>query len=318
MKRLFVSRTLTRLLGSVALLIGALMLFAPSAFAQLGSENLRGDYGMKSGSQGPPGLYVGNMFYFYRTDTVKGLSGNELSKVNAKIDVFANLILGNYVTKKKILGGSYAFAAALPILNSALALPSLDLGAQTWGLADMYIKPFELGWHFEKADVVAGYAFFAPTGRFSAGATDNTGLGMWSNEFSAGTTIYFDRDRKWHAASTGFYEIHTSKQDLDFRTGDVLTLEGGVGRTFLKGYANAGLAYVGQWKVTEDSGKDVSPLVQGKKGSMFALGPELNMPVGKRGVFLGFKYLFDARSRLATSGNYLALSLTYVRPSKND
>ncbi len=317
MKRSVLSRVFPRLLVSVALLIGALLLLAPApAFAQLGGENLRGDYGMKSGSQGPPGFYFGNVFYFYRTDTIKDLSGNDLSKVNAKIDVFADVILGNYVTKKKIMGGNYAFTAALPILNSELALPSLDVGAQTWGLADMYIKPLELGWHFKQVDVIAGYAFFAPTGRFSAGATDNTGLGMWSNEFSAGTTMYFDQERKWHAAGTGFYEIHTSKQDLDFRTGDVFTLEGGGGRAFLKGYANAGLAYVGQWKVTEDSGRDVSPLVRGKKGSMFALGPELNMPVSKRGVFLGFKYLFDTRSRLATSGNYLVLTLTYVRPSK--
>lgn len=49
---------------------------------------------------------------------------------------------------------------------------------------------------------------------------------------------------------------------------------------------------------------------------MFALGPELNMPVSKKGIFVGFKYLFDVRSRLATSGDYLVLSLTYVRPSK--
>ena len=113
-----------------------------------------------------------------------------------------------------------------------------------------------------------------------------------------------------------FFEIHSSKQDVDAKTGDIFTLEGGLGRAFLQGYANAGLAYVGQWKVTEDSGRDVSLLVQGKKGSMFALGPELNMPVSKKGIFLGFKYLFDVRSRLATSGNYLVLSLTYVRPSK--
>jgi hypothetical protein len=46
------------------------------------------------------------------------------------------------------------------------------------------------------------------------------------------------------------------------------------------------------------------------------LGPEMNMPVSKKGIFLGFKYLFDAHSRLATSGNYLVLGLTYVKPSK--
>jgi hypothetical protein len=246
---------------------------------------------------------------------VKTLSGNELPK-SPELDIFANVILGSYVTKKKILGGNYGLMVAVPILNTELALPSLNVGNQTWGLADIYIQPLALGWHFKHADAIAGYAFMAPTGRFSASAHDNTGLGMWSNEFSAGTTVYFDKGKKWHAAGTGFYEIHASKKDLDLKTGDVFTLEGGAGRAFMHGYANAGLAYVGQWKVTEDSGTDVSPLVLGKKGSMFALGPELNMPVTKKGIFFGFKYLFDARSRLATSGNYMVLSLTYVRPSK--
>ena len=35
---------------------------------------------------------------------------------------------------------------------------------------------------------------------------------------------------------------------------------------------------------------------------MFALRPELNMLVSKKDIFLGFKYLFDVYSRLATSG----------------
>jgi len=314
-KHSFLLRVLPSRVVCIVLLAGTVLLLAPtSVVAQLGGENLRGDYGMKSGSQGPAGFYLGDVFYFYRTDTVKNLNGDDLSKSPA-IDIFGNIILSSYVTKKKILGANYAFTVALPILNAELALPSLDVGSQTWGLGDMYIKPLELGWHFERADVIAGYAFMAPTGRYTAGANNNTGLGMWGNEFSAGTTIYFDQGKKWHAAGLGFYEIHTSKQDLDFKSGDVFTLEGGVGRAFLQGYANAGLAYVGQWKVTEDSGADVSTLVQGKKGSMFALGPELNMPVSKKGIFLGFKYLFDVRSRLATSGNYLVLSLTYVRPS---
>ena len=185
-----------------------------------------------------------HFFYFYRTDTIKGLSGDELPK-SPEVDIFGDFILGSYVTKKKILGANYAFTVALPILNTQLALPSLDVGSQTWGLSDIYIKPLELGWHFKRADVIAGYAFMAPTGRYTADANDNTDLGMWSNEFSAGTTFYFDQGKKWHAAGVGFYEIHASKQDLDSKNGDIFTLEGGAGRAFLQGYANAGLAYAG-------------------------------------------------------------------------
>jgi len=230
MKHCFLSRVLRSALVSGALLVGTLISLVPtSAVAQLGGENLRGDYGMKSGSQGPPGFYLGNIFYFYRTGTIKDLNGNDLSR-SPDIDIFGDIILTSYVTKKKILGANYAFAVALPILNAELALPSLDVGSQTWGLGDLYVKPLELGWHFKHADAIAGYAFMAPTGRYTAGAKDNTGLGMWSNEFSAGTTVYFDQARKWHAAGTGFFEIHTSKQDLDAKTGNIFTLEGGVGR----------------------------------------------------------------------------------------
>jgi hypothetical protein len=271
MKRSFLLRVSSPLAFLAALLKVTLTLMAPTpALAQLGGENLRGDYGMKSGSQGPPGTYVGDVFYFYRTDTVKDLSGNSVRGATS-LNIFADVILGSQVTKKKILGGNYAFMAALPILNTELALPSLNVGTQTWGLADMYIQPIALGWHLKKADAVAGYAFVAPTGRFTAGANDNTGMGMWSNEFSGGTTVYLDPTKKWHAAGTGYYEIHTSKQNLDSKTGNIFTLEGGVGRAFLGGYANGGMAYAGQWKVTQDTGKDVSLLVQGKKGSMFAL-----------------------------------------------
>jgi hypothetical protein len=271
MKRSFLLRVSSPLAFLAALLMVTLTLMAPTpALAQLGGENLRGDYGMKSGSQGPPGTYVGDVFYFYRTDTVKDLSGNSVRGATS-LNIFADVILGSQVTKKKILGGNYAFMAALPILNTELALPSLNVGTQTWGLADMYIQPIALGWHLKKADAVAGYAFVAPTGRFTAGANDNTGMGMWSNEFSGGTTVYLDPTKKWHAAGTGYYEIHTSKQNLDSKTGNIFTLEGGVGRAFLGGYANGGMAYAGQWKVTQDTGKDVSLLVQGKKGSMFAL-----------------------------------------------
>lgn len=286
------------------------------ARAQLGGENVRGDVGLKSGSQAPPGWYLGDMFYFYNTDEVRFANGDSLT--GPSVNVFGNFFLFNYVAKKRILGGHYGFTIAPTIVNTRLALPTLDVSTSNWGLADMYVQPVQLGWNFKQADAVLGYAFFAPVGRYTAGANDNTGLGMWSNEFSAGTTVYFDAARKWHAAATGYYEIHTSKQDLDQKIGDIFTLEGGVGRAFLHGYANAGMAYFGQWKVTEDSGSDVSPLTRGLTGSMFGVGPEINMPLGKHPVFLTFRYLFDVYSRQSTQGQSAILSLVWAHPAKPD
>jgi len=302
----------------IVLWMAALFLaFIPKpVMAQLGGENVRGDMGLKSGSQAPPGWYLGDMFYFYETDQVRFANGDSLT--GPRLNVFGNFFIFNYVAKKKILGGNYAFTVAPAIVNTRLTLPTLDVDTSSWGLADMYVQPVQLGWHFKQADAVLGYAFFAPVGRYTAGANDNTGLGMWSNEFSAGTTVYFDAEHKWHAAATGYYEIHNKKEDVDQTVGDMFTLEGGVGRAFLHGYANAGLAYFGQWKLTEDSGTAVSPLTAGLTGSMFGVGPEINMPLGKRPLFLTFRYLFDVYSRQSTQGQYAVMSLVWAHPSKPD
>jgi hypothetical protein len=95
-----------------------------------------------------------------------------------------------------------------------------------------------------------------------------------------------------------------------------MTIEGGVGRDFLKGFARAGAAYYAQWKVTPDSGTDVPPIVQGLTGSMVGFGPELDMPVCKCPLLMTFRYLLDVDSRVSTKGQSLLVSLAWVHSSK--
>jgi len=47
-----------------ALLVAALLYSVP-AHAQLFGSNIAGDFGLKSGSQAPPGVYLGYFFYNY-------------------------------------------------------------------------------------------------------------------------------------------------------------------------------------------------------------------------------------------------------------
>jgi len=291
------------------------LVFVPPAAAQLGGEQIRGDLGLKSGSQAPPGLYVAESLYFYRPTEVTGQSGAPFPG-DISLNLFAPILGANYVTKKKILGAHYGVAAAMWIMNQKLALPDLEVNDSTYGFGDMYFSPLQLGWNFKHADVLATYAFYAPTGRYSAGASDNTGLGMWTNEFGLGSTVYFDETRMWHMSGTAMYEFHTKKQGVDQTVGGIMTVEGGLGHSFLKGYASAGAAYFGQWKVSADSGTDVSPLVAGLKGSMVGFGPELDMPVCKCPLMLTMRYLFDVDTRVATKGNTLYVSLAWLHPSK--
>jgi hypothetical protein len=76
--------------------------------------------------------------------------------------------------------------------------------------------------HRERADFVAGLGIFAPTGKYEPEGSDNTGLGMWSLEFFAGTTVYLDAAKSWHLATTAFFETHTEKEDSDIKVGNLL------------------------------------------------------------------------------------------------
>jgi hypothetical protein len=299
----------------LAPIILASLVLIPRVCAQLGGEQVRGDLGLNAGTQAPPGLYIAETLYFYRPIEVTGQNGAPLPG-NISLNLFAPVLGINYVSKKKIFGAHYGVATALWIMNQKLALPNLNVSDSTYGFGDMYFSPLQLGWNFKHADVFASYAFYAPTGRYTVGASDNTGLGMWTNEFGLGTTISFDEQKRWSAAAIALYEFHTKKQGVDQTVGGIMTIEGGIGRSFLKGLANAGAAYYAQWKVTSDSGTAVSPLVAGLKGSMVGFGPELDMPICKCPLLMTFRYLFDVDSRVATKGNSLLVSIAWVHPSK--
>ena len=47
-----------------------------------------------------------------------------------------------------------------------------------------------------RADVLVGHAVYPAIGRYPSGASDNAGLGMWTLELSAGTTVYFTRKKR--------------------------------------------------------------------------------------------------------------------------
>ena len=116
----------------------------------------------------------------------------------------------------------------------------------------MLVRPLDLGWHTTRADVTAGFQLYVPTGRYERGGSDNIGKGMWTYEPFVGTTVYFDEKRTVSLAATAYWEFHGNKKDTDVKVGQILTLQGGLGKSFLGGGLITGAAYYAQWKLTED------------------------------------------------------------------
>ena len=303
-----------RLTVSALVIVGLCSLPRP-AVAQLNGFNIKGDQGVKSGSQAPPGIYYGAPFYWYGTDTVKDEDGRAFS-TTGELNMFLGGPLVNVVTTKKVLGGNYGFMAVFPFANVRAELPRLDNNPAP-GISDMYVQPFNLGWHTNRADVLAGYGFFAPTGRYAAGANDNTGLGMWGHEVFAGSTVFFDEKKAWHAATTGAIEFHSGKEDTDARVGTLFTLEGGLGRSFLMGAASVGLSYYAQWKLTEDTLIGLPALILQGKNRVAGLGPEVTIPIATKNTVYGFltaRYQWEMGARTTTQGD--ALNVLVVLPLK--
>ena len=305
----------------------AMAMFATPAYAQLNGENLLGDMGVKSGTQPAPGFYVGSVFYRYKTDTIKGPDGKTVTldpAGNATQTINAAVPMVIYITRKKVLGANFGMMTVMPFANGSLEAPGFDLSEKaSTGPSDLYVMPAQLGWHTRRFDATTGLAFFAPTGRHTAGASDNLGKGMWSYELSAGSTLYLDEQRSVSLAATAYWETHSKKDGEvnvqgmtigDVKVGQILTIEGGAGKSFLHGAAHVGMAYYGQWKVTHDQ----FSLSSGERPvsdrhRVFGIGPDVTIPIASNRKLLALvnvRYMFEVGTRTKTQGQSLVITST--------
>jgi hypothetical protein len=310
---------------STLFLILAFGAMPDSAVSQFSGHNSKGDYGMFSGTQSPPGWYLAApMFYRYSAPEFRDRNGDPQTAIEHGGSTEANaLLLGAiWVSEHKVLGGNYSFVVFPGVTNNALGFPPTGVDTQTSsGLADLYVQPINLGWTTSRADFIAGVGVFAPTGEFEAGGESNRGLGMWSYELFAGTTLYFDEARTWSFAATAFYETHGKKDGTDIRVGDILTLEGGLGKSFMQGAASAGIAYYGQWKISDDDfGVELPTLPNRRLGRsrVYGIGPELTVPLATKKALYGLlnlRYFWETGARSALQGNTFVATMSFPVPS---
>jgi hypothetical protein len=306
------------------------VMFATPAFAQLNGENLLGDMGVKSGTQPGPGLYAGTIYYRYFTDKVKGPNGETLvldptrsgsQTINAGVPMFL------WITSKTFLGANFGMMAVMPFASGALEAPGLGLSEKaSAGPSDMYVMPAQLGWHGKRFDAIAGFGLFAPTGRYAADASDNLGKGMWSYELSGGGTLYLDKARSFSLSTTAFWELHSKKEGSvtvdkltieNVKVGQLMTLEGGIGKSFLHGAAHLGVAYYAQWKMTEDT-MTVTSIDDNAgipaKHRVYGIGPDVTIPIATKSKLIALvnaRYLWETGAEIKTQGQTLMVTTTF-------
>jgi len=311
-----VRRTIGRLAGAGAIV--AMVGIAP-AQAQLNTQHIKGTVGLKGASQPPPHWYlVAPVFYAYDTETVRDRNGDELP-INEHITVGMGGFGFTHVTTKKVFGADYGYSALFAFINNRLQGTDIDLNPGG-GFTDTAVVPIALGWHFKRADLLAQYSLFIPTGRYTDGATDNLGLGMWGHEPAFGTTVYLTADKKYHASTVASFNFQSKKEDSETKVGNAMNLEGGIGADFLKGGVTAGLVYYTTIKLQQDIIDGIPGFITRGKNKVFALGPEVSIAIASKNTLYGFvkvNYQWEVAAYTNTQGSAFSVIASFpMKPIK--
>jgi hypothetical protein len=299
----------------VGLLIWLLPLVCASpclaqALPPLRSVYTQGFRSTNSGVMPDPGLTYSNTFMDYSFDQLKCPGCGLPPELNVGVYIDLNIFM--YVTNVKILGGNYAILVGLPLSTNAISLPGLGPKSAGNGFSDSFYQPFTLGWHLKRADITTAYALFAPTGRFTPGASNNTGSGYWTNAPTAGETVYLTKKKMTSISAYELYEFHTTQKGTAIHPGQAFNLDYSVTQSLpltkdMHTLLQVGLAGYGMWQTSDNSGPGITPTLPGHYRTN-ALGGAVNILLPARKANLGVSLLKEFASSNTVQGYSLQIT----------
>jgi hypothetical protein len=299
---------------------------ASSALAQQKGQWVPGQFGLNAGALPDPGLTYANLALNYSASQLNGPEGNKISGLNGTYSFWVDENIIYYVPKHKFLGGYFMPYIALNYANGELVAnitgTNLSTGGGGSGFADTYVQPFNLGWHLKRADVVVGYAFTAPTGRFTAGATNNVGSGYWGNNITSGATVYITKNKGTTANLATDWEIHGQTTGTNKTPGQAFTMEWGLGQIIplKKDFSKLlqfGLVGYDQWQVSNNGGTvtvaGISvPASRIPFYSVHAVGVQANFILPAKDLAAFFKYYDEYRALARPQGRTIVFGFSWT------
>jgi len=313
----------------ISILACLVVVCAQPSLGQQKGQWVPGQFGLNAGVIPDPGITYANLALNYSADRLNNSNGNQiLQNVTGTYSFWVDENIIYYVPHHKILGGYFMPYIAINYATGSLVadLPPLLPGSTSGislsgggsGLADTYVQPVNMGWHFKRADFNAGYSFTAPTGRYTAGASNNVGSGYWGNNITSGTTFYITKNKGTSANLATDWEIHGHKTVASALTGQLSTItpgqaftaEWGIGQVLplkkdMSQLAQLGLVGYDQWQDSKNGGNYLvagMPVAASRVPyySVHAIGFQANYILPAKDVVLFFKYYdeYSAKARV--------------------
>ena len=295
--------------------LAGLVSFAISSSAWAAEAQIRGVYptGMNATNAGitpDSGLTYSNLFIFNARDESKGPDGEVVATGSNAVMIDLNTFV--WVSRRQAFGGARLSAAAsFLVSNNSLASDTQGPLSAGGGFADFYLQPFILGWQKPRVGIRAAYGVLMPTGRFTAGASDNVGSGYWTHAPNAGVTVFLTKSKSTALSAFHMYEFHTAQEGTEIHPGDTVNFDYSLTRTFTiqeDTQLQLGLIGYGQWQTTDKTGPAISPAHAAERYAVNALGFASNVALPARKVSLGLKYFKEFSNRSTYQGYSLQIS----------
>jgi len=297
-----------------ALPLAALLIASP-AYGQVRGMYSPGSTLSAGGSVPDPGLSFIDQFWSNTSDTLKGPRGSALP-LEDSVTVSSNTATITYVPDTRVLGARLALSISFSTTRDSFLLrdplpggPSLSGGGA--GLTNTNVVPFDLGWQFGRVDVQTGYGFYAPTGRFVPGATDNTSSGFWTHSWQSGLTWYLTRNKATQISVYDAYLWNTVQEGTGIHAGENDSVDYSISQTFgltddARWSLQVGAAGYGQWQTTENRGQ--LPIREALKYRVNGGGITFSLSSPFRGLFVAGSALHEYGARNTFQGRTFTLT----------
>jgi hypothetical protein len=267
---------------------------------------------VNSGLTPDPGFSYGNQLLFYSRDSAKDDDGNALP-VMGHNGVLMDLNSFIWVSDKEILGGArYSASATLPVAKNELESDVTGPISGGSGYADSYFLPLILGWNAERTGIRFLVGFLAPTGRFSAGASNNVGSGYWTLTLSSGQTVYLTENKLLVFSAFEMYEWHTTQEGTEIHPGETLDVDYSLMRTFSFSQGSwrlqAGVVGYEQRQTTAKTGPSVTEVQSSERYAVNAIGVGLNATVPQQELNVSLRLFKEFENRATFQGYSVQLS----------
>lgn len=269
---------------------------------------------LNAGSLPDSGWTYANQFLDYSRDRAKD-DGGKTEPITGAHVVLMDMNTFTWVSRGSTQGFHYAASATLPVARSSLTSDLDGPINEGTGLGDSYYLPVILGRNGKHVDVRVQYGFLAPTGKFTAGGSNNVGSGYWTHTLSSGQTLSLARERRVTLSAFEMYEAHTRQRGTSIRPGDAFDLDASLMVRLASGRivnVDAGAVGYAQRQITARAGNGVPPASVGDRYAVHAAGAALSAAFPKQRANVAVKYFSEFANRSTFEGYSLQILAALV------